>query len=259
MDIIRNAQYAPGVMRVAALARERLFPAGCAICKKTLFTGEDAWYGLCAGCRRTFPVELENRCLICGKPLVSENGLCMQCREPSRDSRVEKPEEARRRDLDRLLPIFPYTVTCRTLLSAYKFGKNKAAGNFLMEKLLEALSFFLEDFTEPALAPVPARHGKIKREGWDQMEYLARLIEKEHGAPPVCRCLKRLPSQTQKTLGYKERMVNLAHRIQCFRTPPREIILFDDVYTTGATMNVCAGALKQAGAKKVYGLCLFYA
>jgi ComF family protein len=253
MDIIRNAPH------VAALARECLFPAGCAICKKTLITGEDAWYGLCADCRRTFPVELENRCLICGKPLVSENGLCMQCREPSRDSHTEMPEEARRRNFDRLLLIFPYTGTCRTLLSAYKFEKNKAVGNFLAEKLLEALRFFLEDFTDPALTPVPARHGKIKREGWDQMEHLARLIEKKNGATPVCRCLKRLPSQTQKTLGYKERAVNLLHRIQCFRTPPSEIILFDDVHTTGATMNACAGALKQAGAKKVYGLCLFHA
>jgi ComF family protein len=236
--------------RVAALARECLFPAGCAVCKETLVTGEDAWYGLCAGCRRTFPIELENRCLICGKPLVSEHGLCMRCRE--------KPDEAQRRDFDRLLPIFPYTGTCRTLLSAYKFGKNKAVGNFLMEKLLEALHFFLEDFTEPVMAPVPARHGKIKHEGWDQMEYLARLLEKKSGAPPVCRCLKRLPSQTQKTLGYKERMVNLLRRIQCVRTPPGEIILFDDVYTTGATMNVCAGVLKQAGATKVYGICLFH-
>jgi ComF family protein len=246
-------------MRIAALARECLFPAGCAVCKKPLATGEDAWYGLCAGCRRTFPVELENRCLICGKPLVSENGLCMQCREESGVSQVEKLEESRQRNFDRLLPIFPYTGTCRSLLSAYKFGKNRAVGNFLLEKLLEALHFFLEDFTEPALVPVPARHGKIKHEGWDQIEYLARLIEKRHGAPPVFRCLKRLPSQTQKTLRYKERMVNLLQRIQCFQTPPSEIILFDDVYTTGATINVCAGVLKQAGAKKVYGLCLFHA
>ncbi|MDR0707119.1 MAG: double zinc ribbon domain-containing protein [Treponema sp.] len=266
MDIMRrNARRITArYTRVAALARECLFPAGCAVCKKTLVTGEDAWYGLCASCRRTFPVELENRCLICGKPLVSENGLCMRCRRPSRDSRTDKPEEAWRRDeaqrreFDRLLPIFPYAGVCRTLLSAYKFGKNKAVGNFLMEKLLEALHFFLEDFTEPVMTPVPARHGKIKHEGWDQMEYLARLIEKKNGAPSVCRCLKRLPSQTQKTLGYKERAVNLLRRIRCFRTPPKEIILFDDVYTTGATMNACAGALKQAGAKKVYGICLFY-
>ncbi|MDR1072371.1 MAG: double zinc ribbon domain-containing protein [Treponema sp.] len=255
---MKRMDMAHDAARVAALARECLFPAGCAVCKKTLVTGEDAWYGLCAGCRRTFPVELENRCLICGKPLVSENGLCMRCRETSGVSQAEKPDEARQHDFDRLLPIFPYAGTCRTLLSAYKFGKNRAVGNFLMEKLLEALHFFLEDFTEPALVPVPARHGKIKHEGWDQMEYLARLIEKKNDAPPVHRCLKRLPSQTQKTLGYKERAVNLVRRIQCFRIPPKEIILFDDVYTTGATMNACAGALKQAGAEKVYGICLFH-
>jgi predicted amidophosphoribosyltransferase len=75
---------------------------------------------------------------------------------------------------------------------------------------------------------------------------------------PVLRCLKRLASKTQKTLGKSARLTNLQGRILCVKNPPEEIIIFDDVFTTGSTMNVCAQTLKDAGAKKIHGVCLFY-
>jgi len=105
--------------------------------------------------------------------------------------------------------------------------------------------------------PVPPRPGKIRKQGWDQIEYLAGLLEKEHGLP-VTRCLKRLPSRTQKKLNREERGKNLKGRILCIKTPPRIAILFDDVITTGATLNACAASLIEGGAEKVYAVCLFY-
>ena len=72
------------------------------------------------------------------------------------------------------------------------------------------------------------------------------------------RCLKRLPSRSQKELNREERGKNLKGRIFCVKTPPKTALLFDDVFTTGATLNACAAALLSGGAEKVYGLCLFY-
>ncbi|MDR2029417.1 MAG: hypothetical protein LBP93_07760 [Treponema sp.] len=46
--------------------------------------------------------------------------------------------------------------------------------------------------------------------------------------------------------------------MRCTRKVPREVLLFDDVMTTGSTLDACAAALKQEGAEKVYALALFY-
>jgi predicted amidophosphoribosyltransferase len=105
--------------------------------------------------------------------------------------------------------------------------------------------------------PVPPRAGKLKTAGWDQVELIARTLEKLYHVP-VLRCLKRLASKTQKELGKSERMTNLKGRIVCRGGAPEEAVIVDDVFTTGATMNVCAEALKEAGVRKVHGICLFY-
>jgi ComF family protein len=141
---------------------------------------------------------------------------------------------------------------------AFKFGKRSCIGNFLTEKLLEGLALFPEGLLKtPVLIPVPPRPGKIKQTGFDQIECLAQKLEKIKSIN-IERCLKRLPSKSQKELDGKERRTNLLNRIKCFKQPPKESILFDDVITTGSTMDACAAALKEAGAEHVFGVCLFY-
>jgi ComF family protein len=143
------------------------------------------------------------------------------------------------------------------LLRAYKFRGQRSLAHFFAAKILEARDIFFDGavFGELTLVPVPPREGKIKKAGWDQIEAIARILEKR---VTVRRCLKRLPSMSQKKLNAEERAKNLKGRIICAKKPPRNILLFDDVYTTGATLEVCSAALKESGAEKVYGLCLFY-
>lgn len=217
-----------------------------------LLEAEEAWYGLCHTCRPRFEIEAVKRCVSCGRPLISEQERCIPCREGEGFS------------FDGAFVLYPYTGAYRKLLKAYKFGKSHPLGNFLAQKMIDALTAFapfpesgLDDCAGFGWVPVPPRPGKIRQTGWDQIDYLAGRLSRLYRAP-VCRCLKRLPSKSQKELNRESRKTNLRGRIISAQKPPVRVLLFDDVITTGSTLDACAAALKAAGAETVYALCLFY-
>jgi ComF family protein len=244
---------------------ERLFPQGCACCGNVIYKADDPFYGLCTECRERLFAEVresKNRCSVCGKPLISETETCLACRRGPV------------RSFDKVITLFPYVGNYQKILRAYKFNSRRVVGHFFAECLLSAS--MAEEFrpegedlrkigprtivraSYPVWIPVPPRPGKIKKAGWDQVEYLARLLERKK--VPVYRCLKRLSSESQKILDRERRRLNLKGKIilkEKFAVPDTAL-LFDDVYTTGSTMDACAETLKAGGVKTVYGICLFY-
>ncbi|MCL2557676.1 MAG: ComF family protein [Treponema sp.] len=240
--------------------RECLFPFGCALCGAALLNADEAWNGLCLDCRTSLDAEFRETleraaaggtCPRCGRPLVSEIGTCLSCRAREEGS---LPEGA--------LALFPYLGKYKKLLGAYKFDKNIALGNFFAEKIALAIEAARQSFFDGAtvgIVPVPPRPGKIRSAGWDQIELLARLLEKRRVEGAVAhRCLKRLKSKAQKDLGREGRRANLRGRIEPCRAAPEAAFLIDDVMTTGSTIEACARALREGGAKSVFSLCLFY-
>ena len=233
--------------------REFLFPHGCGVCGQVLFEKEEAYYGLCAECRAflSAALNIEKRCSICGKDLISERDTCLSCRSPEGNTRYSQ-------HIVKLKSIFPYTGKFKDVLGAFKFRKSLGVGNFFVDCLNHTLeNFEKEEIKNAVWVPVPPRPGKMKKQGWDQVEYLAKRLKKSSQLP-FSRCLKRLPSRSQKELNREEREKNLEGRIICSRMPPKNAILFDDVITTGVTLNACAAALLKGGAEKVFGICLFY-
>ncbi|MDR2922217.1 MAG: ComF family protein [Treponema sp.] len=238
--------------RLAFFLREYFFRSGCPVCGASCMSVDEAWYGLCNGCRRRIEQELAQTqaleaCEYCGKPLISEQGRCLYCR------RTED------RAFDRAIVLFPYAGKYRKLLASYKFDKHIALGNFFAEKIIKILEQ-KNIPPEAAIVPVPPRPGKLRKTGWDQVEYLARLLEKrrDNYGFPVSRCLKRLRSKSQKELGRENRQTNIRGRIIPQKQIPKTAVVIDDVMTTGSTLDACACALKEGGAQTVYGLCLFY-
>jgi len=256
-------------------AKDFFFPGACVFCGGSLIDPLEVRYSLCRNCQSSITPVHGNKstgnfvakCEMCGKPLISETGTCLPCRNGGE------------RSYERLWVLFPYIGKYRKLLTAYKFGNNFALADFFAEKISEEISRIIKDelpeLKDAEIVPVPPRPGKIKETGWDQVDYLVKRLEKISGCLPVCRCLRRKKSKVQKNLSRAERLSNLKGRIfikeasasAFFRTDSSSsflkdsasaFILIDDVITTGSTMEVCSAVLKEAGAKKVYGICLCF-
>ena len=218
-----------------------------------LLSKEEAWYGLCENCQNELvpkPDNLVLRCDQCGRPLISEIDRCLPCRAYAE---TEPPS------YDRLVSLFPYMGRFINLLSSFKYQKSLGTGHFLARQLIDALKLLpLHEMENPVLVPVPPRPGKIRKTGWDQIVCLSKILKQMDAPFPVQACLVRRVSQTQKKLDRKDRRLNLKGRIIAKGKAPKECILFDDVITTGSTINACAAALKANGAETVFGVCLFY-
>ncbi len=113
------------------------------------------------------------------------------------------------------------------------------------------------------LIPVPIHKNRYKSRGYNQAELIAKELEKIAKLPTQNRWLIRVKDTLpQKELSDKERRGNL---LQAFRVNkkglelnqiPKCVILIDDIYTTGSTLEACAMALKEAGVQRVYFLCV---
>lgn len=109
------------------------------------------------------------------------------------------------------------------------------------------------------IVPVPSGRDELHRRGYDVPLNLARLLGKELHLPVVRALYKTRETTPQATLSGEERRRNL-HGVFAVRdgvpVAGRHILLVDDVYTTGTTLDKCAGALKAAGAVSCTGICI---
>jgi predicted amidophosphoribosyltransferase len=102
------------------------------------------------------------------------------------------------------------------------------------------------------LVPVPLHPKKLKIRGFNQSEWIAKGMAEIMGCPLDLELLYRAQeSGSQTKLDSASRTKNAADQYACSRSAEREVayILVDDMITTGATLEACAGALRRAGAE----------
>jgi ComF family protein len=135
-----------------------------------------------------------------------------------------------------------------------------------LRAIVPVLAVFLYDYLREnplpgdVLVPVPIHHRRLRERGYNQSSLLAHELGRLSGLPVIDDCLVRTSyiAPQAKTSNAAERLVNISGAFTCAdaRLQAKQVILIDDVSTSGATMNTCAGALKAAGTASVRGLVL---
>lgn len=212
---------------------ELLFPTRCAGC------GRYAGRLLCPGCTARFPYIREPVCSRCGKPTLYRVEECEQCRG-----------RLRRLDLCRALAL--YEEPLRTVIHRLKYGGAWRLARPLGFLAATSLAPWLGDGF-PCVTHVPMHPRRRRSRGYDHSELLARAVAEALGLPHRALLVRTRHSPTQAGSDFSRRRENVrgAFRAREGRPLPLEVVLVDDVLTTGFTLAECAAALKRSGVKRV--------
>jgi ComF family protein len=178
---------------------------------------------------------------MCGRPLLGEEELCTSCRE-------------RRFRISSITPLGMYRGALARVLQAYKLQNHRLLARFFAELLAPR---FAEWGADGIVTCVPSRPASLRKRGWDHTGEIMRILCSRYGVRAVP-LLTRRAGRAQKELDFQARMQNLQGKIALARTPRpdirlegREVLCFDDVLTTGASLEACAAELLSAGVKSV--------
>lgn len=223
-----------------------LLPRTCAHCQADLPFGQNAL--LCRACRARLNAITHPLCLRCGLPLPDGGAHCFHCRGSK--------EKTYRCKIIRSALIF--SPELKSAVHSFKYRYKPALAGQLAGFMRLTYLSRPELHGADALVPVPVHKKRLAARGFNHAEALARelgpLLE-----IPVRADLLAKPHATpqQAKLNRRDRQKNLAG---AFTAAPQakglDILLVDDVCTTGATLEECARALKRAGARRVRALTL---
>ena len=152
---------------------------------------------------------------------------------------------------------FVYNRSMKSSIAAFKYGARKEYGRYYAVELAKKHESWIKKTGAQALIPVPIHKERHKKRGYNQAEILARELGKRTGIA-VCtdRLLRIRNTRPLKLFDRKERMEVLqgAFAVRSSSDFPENILLIDDIYTSGSTMEHAAGILKRAGVQNVYFL-----
>jgi ComF family protein len=228
-----------------------VFPAPCRICKRILDTGNRIPF--CHECIEAIRQPLpEPLCSKCGRPIVSTAvtegislPLCHICR-----SGVYAFDMARSWGA--------YTPRMSRAILLLKYGNVAPLGAWFARFLADLIPKHSEDFAADAVVPVPLDQARFRERGYNQAELIAKPLARLLGIPFRSYLLVRTrPRPNHLRLTRRERWETVRGAYApCERAPVDKlrVLLIDDVFTTGATLDACSRALKGAGAARVVGL-----
>jgi competence protein ComFC len=218
----------------------------CVICKSPL---KDLEEGICSDCISQIPTITKPYCTKCGKPLSGNirYEICNDCLLMSKRYFLYNRSYGE------------YNDVLRETIISYKYKNKKSLAYPLGTLMLK--TYNEQDWRLPQyIIPVPLSMKRMRHRGFNQAKLLSNVISQNTGIPVLERILMRTRATEHQTkLGKNERQENVKGAFKLIgdaNIKGNTLLLIDDVYTTGATLNECSKVLIEAGASRIYSLTL---
>ena len=232
-------------MNIRELLRRALFFVGvpkCPSCGEKMDIDDGA---LCKNCFDEYIDFTEHDCSLCSKPL-------------SECSCTNKYLESH--SVRKLYKVVRYrpgndTLPSNKLIYSLKRSHRADVIDFIASEIAESMRNSGVDFSSYIFTNVPRRRAAVRQYGYDHARELSRRLAKEFGAEHRDLLISRV-KRAQKKLFGRERIKNINFDYKGkYDLEKRNVILVDDLVTTGASMGAAAMLLKMSGAKRVFGAC----
>lgn len=225
--------------RFSAALLDLIFPPRCAGCG----AGGSLW---CCTCQASVHMIGDPVCSHCGRPLIGPrpDDLCAPCRQ--------SPLQ-----IDGIRSAVAFEGPLRQAIHRLKYGGSASLagplGTFLSAR------WQASPLPADTIVPVPLHVSRVRERGYNQSTLLAEQLSRATGLPLGEGALKRVRATApQITLSAAERKLNVRDAFQASADAARgrQVLLVDDVCTTGATLESCSIALRRAGAASVWAFTL---
>ena len=221
--------------------KDILFPSRCGICE-CLLDSE----GLCPDCWSKIRWISEPRCCICGQPFTTEmesvDFVCAQCAS-------KKPY------FDKAVSVFVYDDFSKKIILKFKHSDATYLAKMLTQWMFRAATLEIE--SSDLIIPVPIHFTKRLKRKYNQSELLAKKISDISNVKYEPRILDKIKQTSpQEGLSGNQRRKNVigsfgVNEKYKHLLENKRILLIDDVFTTGSTVNECAKVLKKHSAKEI--------
>lgn len=220
------------------------FPKTCPLCERIIY---DQMY-ICGNCLENLYVIKEPKCYKCGKPLNSdERIICSDCTKTTHC-------------FDKGIAVFEYKKEIRESLHRFKYENQRVYSELYAKAAVKLYESTFREWKVDKIIPVPMYHRKKIKRGYNQAEEFADELSKYTGIPRDNKCLVRTKNTNpQKGLNSEQRRINMERAFAVNVSRLRmcsNVLLVDDIYTTGSTIDGCAKLLRAAGVQKIYFLCI---
>lgn len=227
---------------MAVFILDLLYPKRCPVCDEALPLGTK----ICPICEETLVKIQGPVCCKCGKHIEDDSEeLCHDC-------------EGNTHVFDSGLALYEYDVIHKSIYRMKYSGRSEYA-QYFGEKLGAELGDRVKKWNADMVISVPLHCTKLRTRGYNQAEIMAEKFADVIGVPYIKNCVLRTRKTTPlKELSPAQRQINLknAFNIGEFDVELKCIIIVDDIYTTGSTIDAIAKVLKENGAISVHYVAL---